>query len=369
MSGAITQLISKGAQDVYIQNNVKMINRVTKYTRYNNFSLKPQQILFPQTPKKNTLSVVPIDRAGDLLLGVWLESTSNNVVDNLKGSIFRLYIGGQQVDQQDHTYISDIWPFYMAENATKGSYINNNSALSKNYHFFPLHFFFCDNDMFLPLIALQYSRVEIHIEWGSDVENIKDLRMYGHYGFIDINERKYLSSTGSQYLITQVQKILPNQDNEIQYLRTLNHPIKCLFFGFPLQTWLPSGPGSTPLFTFESATLQLNDSFLFQDMSNVYFSAVQPYYFTDNAFGLDCSFPDYTSYIYNRIYMYSFGNKVNTYNISGTCNFSRIETALLRLKNPVSVTPGNLNTSISTWAVNYNILRIQSGMAGLLFSN
>ena len=72
MSGAITQLISKGAQDVYIQNNVKMINRVTKFTRYNNFSLKPQQILFPQTPQSNTLSVVPIDRVGDLLTGVWL---------------------------------------------------------------------------------------------------------------------------------------------------------------------------------------------------------------------------------------------------------------------------------------------------------
>jgi len=363
MSGAITQLISKGAQDVYIQNNAKMINRATKYTRYNNFSLKPQQILFPQTPKNNTLSVVPIDRAGDLLLGVWLESTSNNIVNYLKDSIFRLYIGGQQVDQQDHTYLSDIWPFYMAENATKGSYINNTTTNNKNTGFFPLHFFFCDNDMFLPLIALQYSRVEIHIEWGSSVEYIKDLRMYGHYGFIDINERKYLSSTGSQYLITQVQKVLPNQNNEIQYLRTLNHPVKSIFFGYPI-----AYNGTTTDFTFDSATLQLNDSFLFQDMSNVYFSAVQPYYFTDNAFGLECK-TNTSNYKLNRIYMYSFGNKVNTYNISGTCNFSRIETALLRFKNPVSVSSGNLSTSIATWAVNYNILRIQSGMAGLLFSN
>ena len=64
--------------------------------------------------------------------------------------------------------------------------------------------------------------------------------------------------------------------------------------------------------------------------------------------------------------MYSFGNKINTYDISGTCNFSRIEAATLRFNNPP---PVNLNTLISTWAVNYNVLRIQSGMAGILFSN
>jgi hypothetical protein len=67
--------------------------------------------------------------------------------------------------------------------------------------------------------------------------------------------------------------------------------------------------------------------------------------------------------------MYSFGNKINTYDISGTCNFSRIESGTLRFDNPTSISGGSLKTSIATWAVNYNVLRIQSGMAGILFSN
>jgi hypothetical protein len=360
MSGALAQLVSKGAQDVYIQNNIKIINRVTKFTRYNNFSLKPQQILFPQEPKNKTLSIVHVDRAGDLLTGVWLESApTSNIVHHLIGTNFKLYIGGQLIDQQDETYLTEIWPFYMAENSTKGNYFINNNSNSVNKHFFPLHFFFCDHDMFLPLISLQYGRVEIHIEWGDKVEEITDLKMYGHYGFIDINERKYLSSTGSQYLITQVQRIPHNQNNDIQFLRTLNHPIKAIFFGYNY-VWV----GALPSFEFDSLSFQINDSFLFQDLSQVYFTGAQPYYFTTNAMDLSCD--GNTANLKNtRFYMYSFGNKVSTYDISGTCNFSRIESAILRFKNPV--VPAS--RGITTYAVNYNILRIQSGMAGLLFSN
>lgn len=366
MSGALTQLISKGAQDIYIHNNMKNLNRITKYSKYNNFSLKPHQILFPQTPTANTLSVVPIDRAGDLLSGIWLESHTNNLVSKLIGTVFKLYIGGQKIDEQDYTYLTDIWPFYMAENATKGLYINNSNIQYNNVNFFPLHFFFCDNDMFLPLIALQYGRVEIHIEWGPHITDLDNLKMYGHYGFIDATEREYLSRTSLQYLITQVQKISPNRDNEIQYLRTLNHPVKSIFFGYGLH--VNGWESTTDDFTFDSLSLQLNSSFLFQDMSNVYFSAAQPYYFTENATNLKCS-GNTSNYINNRIYMYSFGNKINTYDISGTCNFSRIEAATLRFNNPTPISTGSLDTSISTWAVNYNVLRIQSGMAGILFSN
>jgi len=63
--------------------------------------------------------------------------------------------------------------------------------------------------------------------------------------------------------------------------------------------------------------------------------------------------------------MYSFGNKVNTYSISGTCNFSRIENSLLFLNGFNNTT----TKGMKAYAVNYNVLRIQNGMAGLMFSN
>jgi hypothetical protein len=46
---------------------------------------------------------------------------------------------------------------------------------------------------------------------------------------------------------------------------------------------------------------------------------------------------------------------------TGTCNFSRMDSAILRL--PDSTINGPI------YAVNYNILRVQNGMGGLLYAN
>ena len=66
------------------------------------------------------------------------------------------------------------------------------------------------------------------------------------------------------------------------------------------------------------------------------------------------------------VYAYSFALKPEDHQPTGTCNFSRIDNA------QVEVTPKYaLDTSgiMSMFAVNYNVLRIQSGMGGLAFSN
>tara|TARA_B110000285_G_scaffold108654_1_gene123324 strand:- start:320 stop:508 length:189 start_codon:yes stop_codon:yes gene_type:complete len=57
------------------------------------------------------------------------------------------------------------------------------------------------------------------------------------------------------------------------------------------------------------------------------------------------------------------------YNPSGSCNFSRLDNAKLILRG---VEKGNLrpgNQPISVYAVNYNVLRIKDGLAGILFGN
>ena len=46
---------------------------------------------------------------------------------------------------------------------------------------------------------------------------------------------------------------------------------------------------------------------------------------------------------------------------TGTCNFSRMDSARVILDNQ------NINGAI--YAVNYNILRVQNGMGGLLYAN
>ena len=49
---------------------------------------------------------------------------------------------------------------------------------------------------------------------------------------------------------------------------------------------------------------------------------------------------------------------------TGTCNFSRLDNATLYLEFESSILAG----SISVYAINYNILQISNGMAGLLYS-
>ena len=72
-----------------------------------------------------------------------------------------------------------------------------------------------------------------------------------------------------------------------------------------------------------------------------------------------------TSTMRNRINVYSFALRPEEHQPSGTCNFSRIDDARL-IFNDVPVPSGK---TFTIYAVNYNILRIISGMAGLAYSN
>ena len=63
-----------------------------------------------------------------------------------------------------------------------------------------------------------------------------------------------------------------------------------------------------------------------------------------------------------NINVYSFALRPEDHQPSGTCNFSRIDTARL-------LTGGNLSSEDNIYAVNYNILRIMSGMGGVAYSN
>jgi len=72
------------------------------------------------------------------------------------------------------------------------------------------------------------------------------------------------------------------------------------------------------------------------------------------------------------IYSYSFALKPEEHQPSGTCNFSRIDTAtlVLHLSGDIVVNQQQDATwDVRVYAINYNILRIMSGMAGLAYSN
>jgi len=65
-----------------------------------------------------------------------------------------------------------------------------------------------------------------------------------------------------------------------------------------------------------------------------------------------------------KINVYSFALKPEEHQPSGTCNFSRIDTAKLDIGTSTGMTADH-----NIYAVNYNVLRIMSGMGGLAYSN
>jgi hypothetical protein len=104
-----------------------------------------------------------------------------------------------------------------------------------------------------------------------------------------------------------------------------------------------------PLANFK---LILNGQDRFAAQPGKYFNLVQPFYY-------------HTGNPYPGIYCYSFALQPEEHQPTGTCNFSRIDNAQVQvvLKPSVSALQQRM------FAVNYNILRIQSGMGGLAFSN
>lgn len=107
-----------------------------------------------------------------------------------------------------------------------------------------------------------------------------------------------------------------------------------------------------PLHQFK---LILNGQDRFKEQFGKFFNQIQPFY-------------HHTGNPYPGIYNYSFALHPEEHQPTGTCNFSRIDNAQVQLwlKNRSESSSAYIQ---KLFAVNYNILRIQSGMGGLAFSN
>ena len=129
----------------------------------------------------------------------------------------------------------------------------------------------------------------------------------------------------------------------------VNPPVTSALVESGLQT---PGVEVGPLHEFQ---LLFNGKFRFTEQYGKYFNQVQPFY-------------HFKGFPYPGIYAYSFALNPCDSQPSGTCNFSRIDIpqAQMWLKT-MNTASQNLNFNI--FAVNYNIFKISSGLAGLMFAN
>jgi len=343
-----------------------------------------------------------------------------------------LQIGSQTIDKHYSEWMY-IWnelsmPIGKREGYHKmvgGNKRNSSTIIEKNggekIIYVPLEFWFCRNvGLALPLIALQYHEVKISMEFctknellDTNSENycydvitderetndnnthnstnivLEDAEMWIDYIFLDTDERRRFAQLSHEYLIEQLQftgseKITAGGSETMRSVKiNFNHPCKELFWVIkPDQdtqgntTYKPywnnfTNKAQNELYnslndvddvlssgdvTVDNpvtlARIQLNGADRFSERPGNYFSVIQPYQHHENTPGL-----------YNMgINVYSFALKPEEHQPSGTLNMSRIDTAHLQVASSVT-------GMISVFAVNYNVLRILSGMGGLAYSN
>jgi hypothetical protein len=335
-----------------------------------------------------------------------------------------LEIGGQRIDKHYSEWLY-IWnelslPYGKREGYYKmiGANVENcctKLPATKSYELYvPLEFWFCRNvGLALPLIALQYHEVKINIEYESvsnlrdvsvknycienDVANgvvkndtyetssssltLEDPTLWVDYIFLDTDERRRFAQLSHEYLIEQLQftgtdtitSSGSNPDSMKSLRMNFNHPCKELVWAIKSSTdankvyWNNFSTAEKDFDVDDNSTfnnyvvsknpvmqakIMLNGNDRFATRQGEYFSLVQPYQHHENT-------PD----MYHKgINVYSFALKPEEHQPSGTLNMSRIDTAVLSLSSRITGT-------IHIFAVNYNVLRILSGMGGLAYSN
>jgi hypothetical protein len=269
-------------------------------------------------------------------------------------------IGGQKIDKH-YTEWLDIYNELFETSHDVRYAMANGSQLVPNVDtktvYLPLRFWFNRNPgLALPLIALQYHEVKINMtlnpprSGASNAAKINDAKLLVNYVYLDTDERRRFAQVSHEYLIEQVQ--YTGKESEATIDMTFNHPVKALFW---------SGAN------WSNVKLQLNGHDRAAEQAHDYYHLVQPYEcgLCHSGKSLNSSTRAWVDVTGGRVAtstvgMYSFCLKPAEHQPSGTCNFSRIDNARLQTGGA-----GDLHL----FAMNYNVLRIMSGMGGLAYSN
>ena len=414
MGGGLLQLVAYGAQDVYLTGNPQITFFKVVYRRHTNFAIEAIGQTFNGTPGYGNRVTCQISRNGDLVHRMYLSLKVNNDTSlcafyGLRVINFiEIEIGGQKIDKH-YSHWLYVWNELSLPKSKRAGYNKmvgmsggnlSPSGPSKGETLYvPLEFWFCRNvGLALPLIALQYHEVKINIQFetaelckgtGTAPSEFPVATLWVDYVFLDTDERRRFAQLSHEYLIEQLQFTGAESisSTKLNSKLSFNHPCKELvWFANKKDTdaftannnWFNYTTGNTavtlpytynkltntavidsattytPINPIANAKLILNGNDRFSERNGSYFNLVQPFQHHENI-------PTNAG-----INVYSFALKPEEHQPSGTLNMSRIDTATLSLTFDSDMTA---NSSLNVYAVNYNVLRILSGMGGLAYSN
>jgi len=343
MSGGIAQLVAVGAQDAHLVGQPEVSFFRSNYRRHTNFAQTVERQVLQGVPTAGGISTVRFERKGDLLGYCYITQRTPALYKKSEWASrikkVEWLVGGQVIDDQSSHFSQYIAPTILAQNTSKGP----DRLESSKTRIYPLRFSFCENwQSAIPLIALQYHDVELRITW--DTPAATDYEVHAQYIYLDTDERTTLAGTPQNMIITQTQKSIAS-GNAMQELN-FNHPVKLVASSNVFDgTQLGIATGSMKL--------QINGTDVTDaKKTNPHYTACTLYYHT-TASAID------TSNAYK--FLYPFCLETSKLQPTGSLNFSRLDSARF------VTDAGTFDTDL--YAVNYNILRVENGMGGLMYSN
>lgn len=425
MGGSTIQLLAYGAQDVYLTGNPQVTFFQAVYKRNTSFAMEYFKNQVNDNPGNNNTLRIQITRYGDLIGHMFFELpiktaivgnyTSDNSAADLNWVAERAFtsvevqIGNNTIDKHYQTW----WRLYseLFFDYTKKTQYGKLTTFSGGSGaspvcYLPLNFFFNRNPgLFLPLVALQYHEVQLVCTCSATYNNYFDITkkpiLWVNYVLLDADERRRFATKQHEYLIDQVQRSVDVVSSGNRIRMKLQHPVKELIWCYPNQygtnqLWDFSANANfvnltcSPLIGNDihtSGTPKLSSNIKTWTESGDYvapnattsvgpLSSMKLYFNGQERFVHDAKFlnqmqPFYhhTGTVYPGIYNYSFALNPEEHQPTGTCNFSRIDSVeFVPTMKTYPAVATNYNTQQYLFAVNYNILRIKSGMAGVAFA-
>ena len=379
----MAQLVAVGAQDVWLTGNSEISFFQSVYKRHTNFSQVVSKQVLQGEPTPNGMSTVKFDKVGDLMGYVYITAVCMDTKLKVPASYqtvdwtqiidkVELYIGGQLIDSQTSEFSEYLAPSLFAQNTTKSPGVYNHSGPGNPSLFYPMRFWFCENfQSALPLVALRYHDIEMRVYWNAKVKTSKptyitpekitkdydtndastiiNFELYSQNIFLDVQERKNMTTKTHNLLITQVQRMNPTGTKVMPIV--FNHPIKyiCATNSYYDTVTLSD---KTALTSYTNQVLIQINGVDIGDYKYAcpHFTQIPSYYHVP--------FSQSNSKSY---FLVPFCLETSKFQPTGSLNFSRIDSFQIVSKSQ------NIDTPI--YGVNYNILRVQNGMGGLMYSN
>jgi Major capsid protein N-terminus/Large eukaryotic DNA virus major capsid protein len=419
--GGLLQLVALGKQDIFLTGNPQTTWFKSVYRRYTNFAVESQSMYFDGDPDFGKRLSCLVQRRGDLLGPLVLEVTLPaltlagtttpvpyvNSIGHMLIEQITLEIGENEIDTQTGEWM-ELWTNLTVPASKRQAYNEmlgrvepyiQPSTYGPTKVYIPLQFWFCKNPgSYLPLLALQFHPIRINLKLrrlqdlfytGQLVTDcttlavnpvkITDLRLWGDYVYLDVEERRRFVANPHEYLIEQVQYTppipIPVGSTTVSARLEFNHPIRELIWVVQrdqmqnLHEWFNYSSTSITEVgrrqdLLATAVLQLDGFDRFEVRDAGYFRLLQPMqHHTTVPQG-------------DFIYVYSFALQPEDLQPTGSMNASRIDNLVLQagiqadtglpISDPNYV-PARGNSHITIFATNDNVLRIVNGFGGLLF--